>query len=309
MATYLVFNKQKARAALPKRSKENLKKSHKGSFGHLLVCAGSTGTWGAGILSSSSAFRMGLGYVTWASFQKPDKQIRAIPEVLVGKLPDAIDAQIAKKSNSAQKAKKFSAFLVGPGLGVGRRTLSLISILLKQDQPVVLDADALTVLSQFKTDPKKKSKKRNIKNKIGKLKPNWILTPHHGEMARLLNINTKAVEKNRHEAVKAAAQKYQCVVLLKGFPTLVSDGVKTFEVHKGNAALAKAGSGDVLAGMLGSLLAQGVNAFDAACLAAYIHGDVADQWIKTKDIRSMKASDIIDSLPVILKRLSKTIKI
>lgn len=269
---------QRAKSFLPKRSKHSLKKSHKGSFGHLLVCAGSSGavhsTWGAGILASSSAFRMGLGYVTWASFQKPDKQIRNIPEVLVGKLPEILNS------------KKFSAFLVGPGLGITNATKKIILKLLKQDKPVLLDADALTVLAKYK---------------IKKLKSNFVLTPHHGEMARLLNLSVKEIEQNRNQSVKMAAKKYGCVVLLKGYPTLVSDGVRIFEIHKGNAALAKAGSGDVLSGMIASLLAQGVESIKAACLGAYLHGDAADRWIQTKDIRSLKASDIIESLPVVLK--------
>ena len=269
------MTKGRAARLLPKRPQH----SHKGTFGHTLICAGSPGTWGAGVLAASSAYRCGSGYVTWASFKRPDKQIKPIPEVLVGQLPAAL------------KNKKVNAYVVGPGLGVNAKTKKLLLTLKKQKaSQVVLDADALTVLA---------------KSKMGRLPEDWILTPHSGEMARLLGISVQAVDADRKKAVQMAAQKFGCVVLLKGHRTLIGKGKKIFINTSGNSALAKAGTGDVLSGITGAFLAQGLKALDAALLGAYIHGLLADEWIKKKDIISLKAMDLVNALPETLYRLRK----
>lgn len=263
-----------AAKSLPKRPQ----KTHKGSFGHLLVCAGSPGTWGAGVLSSSSAYRCGSGYVTWASFIRPDKQIKQIPEVLIAKLPEAI------------KNKRVTAFVVGPGLGVHKKTKKLILDLIKQKaQRVLLDADALTVLAKMKI----------------RLPESWVLTPHSGEMARLLGLSVTAVDSNRRKAVLEAAEKFGCVVLLKGSGTLVAKAGKVYKIPTGNSALAKAGTGDVLSGMIGAFLAQQMDSLKAALLGAYLHGLLADEWVQAKDPISLKAMDLVNALPETLYRLRK----
>lgn len=272
--SHMVFTSRLARRALPQRPRQ----SHKGTFGHVLVCAGSSGTWGAGILSSSSAYRMGSGYVTWASWQKPESQISSIPEVLMGQLPSILES------------KKFNSYLVGPGLGVSEDTKNLILQLKKEKiSSVVLDADALTVIAKYNLAP---------------LPASWILTPHAGEMARLLNCSIEEVNADHYEAVLKASQKWNCWVLLKGHRSVLSNGKKVLVIPTGNSALAKAGTGDVLAGMIAALLAQGLDSLRATALAAYLHGLMADNWIRqSKDPRTLKAMDLVDTLPETLHRL------
>lgn len=275
MATHRI-DRRWAAGKLPQRPQ----KSHKGTFGHVLVCAGSPGTWGAGVLASSSAYRAGSGYVTWASFQRPDKQIKQIPEVLIAKLPEAL------------KNKRVNAFVVGPGLGVDNKTKKLLLILKKQKaKSVILDADALNVLA---------------KSKMGLLPSEWILTPHSGELSRLLGLSVKVIEADRKKAVLMAAEKFGCAVLLKGSGTLVAKDKKIFVIQSGNSALAKAGTGDVLSGMIGAFLAQGLDSLDAAVLGAYLHGWLADEWIKKHDPISLKAMDLVEALPTALYRLRRS---
>ena len=227
--THMILTSRWARRALPQRPRQ----SYKGNFGHVLVCAGQSGSWGAGILSSSSAYRMGAGYVTWASWQKPEPALQQIPEVLTGVLPQATTA------------KPYNSYVVGPGLGVNEQTKNLIQQLQKAKVlHAVLDADALTVIAQ---------------NQMGPLPPQWILTPHTGEMSRLLGISAEEIEKDRYQAAMAASEKWGCWVLFKGHRSLLSNGKKVLVIPAGNSALAKAGTGDVLAGMIGALLAQGLD--------------------------------------------------
>ena len=268
------INSRWAAKKLPQRPQ----KTHKGTFGHVLVCAGSVGTWGAGVLSSSSAYRCGAGYVTWASFQRPDKQIKQIPEVLVAKLPEAL------------KNKRVNSYVVGPGLGTNTKVKKIILALKKQKaKAVILDADALNVLAKSPFA----------------LPSDWVLTPHAGELSRLLGVSVKSIEANRKKAVLMAAKKFGCIVLLKGYRTLVAKDKKVFTIKSGNSALAKAGTGDVLSGMIGSFMAQGLSSLDAVLLGAYIHGALADDWIKKHDPISLKAMDLVDALPRTLFNLRR----
>jgi NAD(P)H-hydrate epimerase len=154
---------------------------------------------------------------------------------------------------------------------------------------VLVDADAITLLAKMKRQ---------------KLPKTWILTPHTGELQRLLNVPSSEIQKQRIYYVKQAAQKFGCLVLLKGFRSLISDGQTTVLIPTGNVALAKAGSGDVLTGMIVGLMAQGLTTWQAACIAATIHGYMADVWLyEGQDVLSMRASDLIQALPATLKQV------
>lgn len=271
--SYCLFTERWARKLLPARPLSG----NKATFGHLAVCAGRPGYWGAGVLASQAAFRIGAGYVTWASQTAPVEELRFHPEVLTMSLEDLYSS-----------GRKFSAFVVGPGLGADKKTFELLEKMKVLQIPAVLDADALTVVA---------------KEKMNKLPRHWILTPHTGELSRLLGISSEEIEQNRFAAVQAAAAKFGCHVLLKGFRTLVLSGKKTVIIASGNPALAKAGTGDVLSGMIGGLLAQGLSVWRAACLGAYLHGRLADEWVRSgKDVASLVASDLADTLPSLLAR-------
>lgn len=269
-----LFTEKSAKRLLPARELS----SNKSSFGHVAVFAGRPGFWGAGVLCTQAAFRIGSGYVTWVSETSPIEELKSHPEVMTAAIKE-FDV----------RSPKFTAFVVGPGLGVGAPTSQLIHRLAEAARPVVLDADALTVVAR---------------EKIFGLPSHWLATPHSGELSRLLGISAEEIEKNRFDAVREAARKLGCLVLLKGYRTVIASDRKCVVIHSGNPALAKAGTGDVLAGFIGGLLAQGLSVWKAAALGAYVHGRLADEWVRHgKDVSSLVASDLSAGLPELLNGL------
>ena len=274
--THFLFTEKLARRYLPVRPDTSNKSNH----GHLLVLAGRPGYWGAGLLASSSGFRLGAGYVTWASFEPPYEMLKLIPEVLTGQ---ADDEKLWRST--------FTAVAIGPGLGDGPETAALIERLkgLGSKIPVVVDADAITAC---------------VKHGLFPLPAHWIITPHTGELARVLNVDSREIEKDRFKATFAAFEKVGCHVLHKGFRSIIAFEKRCLIIHAGNSALAKAGTGDVLTGMIGSLLAQGLETAQAAATASYLHGRLADEWLRCeKDKASLTASDLNELLPQVVFRL------
>ena len=271
--THFSFSEKLARRYLPIRRD----RSNKSDYGHLLVIAGHEGMWGAGVLASTSAYRMGAGYVTWASWTAPSDQIKEIPEVLTANVFDALESD------------KYAAVVVGPGLGVTKETVKLMEILKKKKIPVVVDADAITVCAQ---------------NNLWPLPNNWVLTPHAKELSRILNCAVDEIEKDRFRFSQKAAEKTGAHVLLKGYRSVLADTERILIIPAGNSALAKAGTGDVLSGMIGGLLAQGLETVQAVATAAYIHGRVSDEFVRVGNNKgSLSASDIKDHLPELMGRL------
>ena len=272
--THFLFSEKLARRYLPRRKAASNKSHH----GHLLVLAGREGYWGAGALSSAAAYRMGAGYVTWASFSSPSEQIREIPEVLTG----SVEAQDLWE-------RSFAAAVIGPGLGAGKATADLILRLQEWGGPVVVDADALTTC---------------VEESLFPLPRHWVLTPHAGELSRILQVSPRSIEQQRFEAAMEASQRCGSHVLLKGFRSVLAFGDRCMVIQSGNSALAKAGTGDVLAGMIGGLMVQGLETLPAAATAAYVHGRMADDWVRSGRSRSsLLASDLKDHLPQLLGRI------
>lgn len=247
---------------------------NKTTFGKVKVWAGSAGFWGAGVLSSRAAFRVGAGYVIWEQEKENLKPLEFIPEVLL--------------QTTAPVTSDF-VYAVGPGLGTGEATKKRIEELYENKiQRVVLDADALTVVA---------------KHNLSTL-PSWIMTPHTGELSRLLGgLSSKEIEANRPAALKKAQDQFKCIIVLKGYHSMISMRDKTFVIPTGNSALAKAGSGDVLTGMLAGLWAQGLSSEQAAITATYLHGLLADLWIRRNDIRGLTPSDLLLGIPRLMKAL------
>lgn len=272
--TYKLFGSRAASRVVPQRSK----KSNKTTYGHLAVCAGSPGFWGAGILCTQAAFRIGSGYVTWFSHPSPDEQLKSHPEVMTKPLERLND-------------KDYTALVIGPGLGIDNSIKAIELALRKGKAPMVLDADAITALAQF---PRK-------------LPENCVLTPHTGELTRLLKRSSYEIESNRFESARDAAREYGCIVLLKGYRSIVAspDGAKI--INAGNEALAKAGTGDVLAGFIGGLMAQGLTPEKAACLGAFVHGRIADDWLRRgKDVSTLVASDLPNDVSRVVREIRKS---
>ncbi len=270
--TYRMITKKKVQSLLPNRNV----RSNKSHFGRVLVLAGRDGFWGAGLLSTQAAFRMGAGYVTWSSFDNVLQVLAKEPEALTLSIEEALS-----------DINKFNGILVGPGLGADEKTKHLVERLIEMKAAkVVLDADALTVLSQMK---------------IKSLPTQWVLTPHAGEMGRLMNVPADEVERHRTLWVSRAAKRFGCWILLKGHHSLLSFKERVFVVPTGNQALAKAGTGDVLGGMMVSLMAQGLSSGAAAASSSFLHGWMADQWVQEgKSPRSLVASDLKDSFALAL---------
>ncbi len=273
------------RRALPRRGATK----HKSDFGHALILAGSSGMWGAGLLSASTAYRSGAGYVTLASHDEPLEILKDAPEILTAKADEA----------KLWDHRKWTAAAVGPGLGVSDETEALIKKLLEiEDAPVVADADAITVIAQRRLYP---------------LPKHWILTPHAGELSRLISVSAKEIEQDRFRFVEEAQRKAGCIVLLKGFRTVIADSgsdKKISVILSGNSSLAKAGTGDVLTGLIAGLLAQKISPWKAANCAAFIHGKLADEWLRAGgDRRSLQASDLREMLPTLLHRLARSARV
>ncbi len=273
--SHFLFTEKLARRYLPARQETSNKSDH----GRLLILAGRPGYWGAGVLASTSAFRMGAGYVQWASFEAPIEALLEIPEVLTASVGD-----------EALWKTQFSAVAIGPGLGAGRETADLIERLKKfKDLSVVVDADAITACVDHHLFP---------------LPPQWVITPHSGELSRILKMAAQDIERDRFKAAFLAFEKTGCHVLLKGFRSVLAFGERCMVIHSGNSALAKAGTGDVLTGMIGSLLAQGLDTTQATATAAYLHGRLADEWVRSgNDKSSLTASDLKTILPQVVSRL------
>ncbi|MEK2644283.1 NAD(P)H-hydrate dehydratase [Bdellovibrio sp. BCCA] len=270
-APTFIFKKQSARKLLPAVSPSD----NKASRGRSLLLAGSAEYPGAGILAAKAAQRMGSGYVTLAQ--------KNIPAALLEN-PDFLLCDLNKKS---WRDVPSDAVLIGPGFGVNDFTASVIQELKeKKIERVVLDADALTVCAKKNLFP---------------LLPTWIVTPHSGELARCLKISSEEIQKDRVAAIEKAQALFQCVVLLKGHGTLIANQKRIYKIASGNSALAKAGTGDVLAGVITALRAQGLSPMRAALLGAYVHGATANLWKANKrDLLSMTASDVLDYLPKVL---------
>lgn len=268
-----ILKKDGAKKLLPSVSESD----NKATRGRSLLLAGSEDYPGAGILAAKAAQRMGSGYVILAQ-----KNISASFEN-----PDFLLCDLNKKKWTDLKV---DAILVGPGFGVNDFTALIIEELkARKIEKVVLDADALTVCAEKNLLP---------------LPSTWIVTPHVGELARCLKVTAEEIDNNRTEYARKAQKVFQCVVLLKGHRTLIANSTRIYAIASGNAALAKAGTGDVLAGCITALRAQGLSPIRAALLGAYVHGATANLWAaRKKDLLSMTASDVIEYLPQVLHRL------
>lgn len=251
--------------------------THKGIQGHVLIIGGSYGKIGAVCLASKAALKTGCGLVTVFVPQCGNTILQtAIPEVMV--LTDVEDKYISDILFNIVP----QAIGIGPGMGQELDTQNALINFLKQNSiPLVVDADALNILS--------------INNSLLKeLPPQTILTPHLKELERL--IGKWDSESEKIEKTIAFSKAYQLIIVIKGAPTLVIDQNKIYENTTGNAALATAGSGDVLTGMITSLIAQSYKPLDATLLGVYLHGLTANLALPSTGYQSFIASDIISNI-------------
>lgn len=276
------------RTWLPERAHD----ANKYSAGLALVVAGAPGMTGAPVMAATAAARVGAGYVVCACHEtiQPTLSVK-LTEVTTIALPDA-DGGIAPEASLEAlrpRLEKAQALLVGCGLGRHPETQRFVRLLLESATcPVVVDADGLNALARH-TDWIEKHARGN-----------WILTPHMGEFRRLAGNNVDATDRIR--TVQAYARRWNCVLVLKGLPSVTGwpDG-QVYVNGTGNPALATAGTGDVLAGMCAGLLAQGVSPGRAAVAALHLGGAAADRYVRRHGSRSMMATDLLRHLPPVLR--------
>jgi len=248
--------------------------SHKGLYGHVLCVGGDHGSGGAIALCAEAALRAGTGLVSVAT-----RAAHVAP--LIARRPELMPRGIDDSAEFDAVLARASVLAVGPGLGQGEWGRALLARALSADLPLVLDADALNLLSE---QPRA-------------LRPDTVLTPHPGEAARLLGRDTRAVQADRFAAAAALVAQFGCVVVLKGAGTIVAAPDATPRViQAGNAGMASGGMGDLLTGVIAALGAQGLSAFDAASVGALLHGAAGDLAASDVGERGLLASDLLPAL-------------
>jgi len=290
-----LLEREEVRLLVPLRAPD----THKGTYGHVLVMAGSRGKTGAAILACGAGMRSGAGLVTLAA-------PRSLNDIFASTLVEVMTEPLA--NNSAEEMEPLgdaewrrllerkSSLLFGPGIGVNDSTRSALRWLLRNLQiPWVIDADGLN----------------NLALEIDRLrdaKTPPILTPHPGEMARLINKDTATVNRDRVGTARSFAMQHRCHVVLKGARTVIAtlDG-KVFINPTGNPGMASGGMGDVLAGISAALSGQGLRPEDAMKLGVYLHGFVGDRAAAEKGQIGLIASDIIEGLPPGMRALSTAV--
>lgn len=264
-----LIDKSIARSLIPERKRY----SHKGTYGHVLIIAGSRGKTGACIMAARACLRSGAGLVT---IGVPETllsvfQSRVTDEMCLG-LPDRGDSSLRKdalKDIIEFAGKKAQVIAVGPGIGVTEDTKEIIKGLLREIKvPIILDADGINCLEDTPELLKESS--------------NCVITPHPGEFSRLTGIPKEEIEKKRIELVSEFSLKYNVTAVLKGVPTVIACEGYSYINSTGNPGMAKAGSGDVLTGIIAALMAQGLSGKDASILGVYLHGLAGDLGARDK---------------------------
>lgn len=276
----------RVRGILPRRDPAG----HKGNFGKVLCVCGSVGYTGAPIFASRAAVRTGAGLV-FLAVPKSVWPVAAVKsdEAMPFPLPETADGKLSLLAEESirQRASDCDAVLIGCGLGRDWQTDALVRNLLSIEKPLVLDADGLNALGQSVELLQKRTAPT-------------VLTPHEGEFLRLGG----DLSCGREAAAAAFSRNYGVYLVLKGHHTLVAAPDGCMAVNgTGNSGMAKGGSGDVLAGMLLSLLGQGCEAYDACCAAVWLHGRAGDLAAADKGERGMTPTDLLEQIPYAMKNL------
>lgn len=249
--------------------------AHKGDFGHVLVVGGHQGYGGAPLMAARMAARSGAGLVGVAT--QPDN----VPAIITSQ-PELMAAGVVSGQEMLPLLEKPSVLVLGPGLGQSAWSEQLLYHCLQVDKPMVVDADALNLIAQSRLSLPPLASRQ------------WILTPHPGEAARLLNVSIKKIQSDRVAAVKALQKKLGGTVILKGAGSLVFTSNQRLHVcDAGNPGMASGGMGDVLSGLLGGLLGQGLSVDDAACLGVVLHASAADMAVSECGQSGLLATDLI----------------
>lgn len=286
-----VIGKDLILSLLPKR----VPNSHKGTYGHVLNIAGSTQFPGAAFLSSVSSLRVGAGYCMLASCSDVVNTVSSLsPDVTYIDLSQSQFGTIPKDAiKSVLAIANYDVVSIGCGLNLVGGVSDFVINFLKKNRnsytPIIIDADAINIMA---------------KERYYNLPMNSIITPHPAELSRLMGVSVSEIQQNRAKWAWEASKEYDCIVLLKGYESVISvPNGKIFINHTGNSALSKAGSGDVLTGMIAGFCAQGLTLEAAACSAVFLHGLSGELAAKNLSEYSVLASDLIKYIPIAIKAI------
>jgi len=280
-----LLTREGVRGLLPRRAAD----SHKGSNGHLFILAGSVGKTGAAVMAARAAMRSGVGLVTVGVPESlNDIFEEKLTEVMTVPLPETKDRSLAPEGldRILEELGGKTALALGPGISTNSGTARLVAELLPRVSiPTLIDADGLNIIA-------------NDDGPLREMTASCVLTPHPGEMGRLLGVLAREVQADRPAAALDLAGQYKMPVVLKGARTLVASPDGSFHINPtGNPGMATAGTGDVLTGVIGSFMAQGLEALDAARAGVYVHGLAGDMAAGEKGEAGLIACDIIEALP------------
>jgi len=245
--------------------------ANKSQFGHLLVIGGDEGMAGAPWLAALGGARVGAGLVSIATHAVHVNSVHYQPEIM------CYGIRLAKEINPL--LAKATVVVIGPGLGQSSWSKKLFKEVLKTQLPIIIDADGLNLLASK-----------------AEVRRHWILTPHPGEAARLLNLSVDDIQQDRNQAVKELQKRYGGIVVLKGAGTLIKDEANMpLLCQQGNPGMASAGMGDLLAGIIGGLIAQGLPLLEAAAFGVCLHAKAGDIAAEVGE-RGMLATDLLPSV-------------
>jgi hydroxyethylthiazole kinase-like uncharacterized protein yjeF len=270
--------------------------AHKGDFGHLLVLSGSPGKTGASAMVCQAALRVGTGLITLGipASLNPIMEVK-LTEAMTEPLPETKEQTLALSGQQrlTELCSRKNALAIGPGLSLNPETARLIQRMIRNTElPAVIDADGLSALAGKMASIRKDRKA-------------LILTPHPGEMARLLQTSVQEIQMNRIQVARNFAEENGLILVLKGARSIVASPEGDIFINAtGNPGMASGGMGDVLTGMIGGFLAQGFLPLEAAKLGVYLHGLVGDFVASRKGERGMVATDLVEETPRVLRALS-----
>lgn len=290
----IIITKEYLKSIFPKREQN----SHKGTFGNVLNIVGSVNYRGAAFLSTKAVLKAGAGYVELASV---DKVINSVSNLC----PEAVFIPLKQTNGTIKKEEyktilellpKIKTLLFGCGISSINKNQEDIEIFVQNltenikniTIPVIIDADGINIISRLN---------------ITDLPEKTILTPHPNELSRLLKTEVSEIQNNRIKYAKIAAKKYKSVIVLKGQNTVITDGDKVFLNKTGNSSLAKAGTGDVLSGIIAGFCAQGVNIFGASITGVYLHGLSGEIASDKMTEYSVNASELMNFIPLAIKEI------
>jgi len=273
---------------------------HKGTYGRVLIVAGSRGMSGAAILAGLGALRGGAGLVQIAT---PAEVLPIVagynPCYLTAALPQDANGILSRDAEEIvlDLASKSEVVALGPGLGQSDAVTHLVkAVLARIERPLILDADGLNALAKLWV-----SKPRV--ERVERVHP-LILTPHPAEFSRLTRTTTEDVTNRREELAAAYATERQVILVLKGHRTLVTDGTRLYRNTTGNPGMATGGTGDVLTGLIAALIGQGLGAFEAAQLGVYLHGLAGDLAREERGEQGLIATDVAEQLGTAWQQLT-----